>query len=169
MEMVDELKKLPGIESVAMSLHNTFDFQATLAAIFDISEGQVGFSAGGSEEILLDLFEFYAAQEEMKIRTTAGDIMDFDVVDAGFIGVNEDFVELLDKDLLIWSSDGSNTGYSFNELFAYNNTCIIAKSIADRIGIRDIGEYIRITFYTPEEWIPTQIKEELEISQDSVL
>ncbi|MFX1425681.1 MAG: ABC transporter permease [Promethearchaeota archaeon] len=149
MEMVDELINLPGIESVAMSLHNTFDFQATLAAIFDISEGQVSFSAGGSEEILMDIFEFYAAQEEMKIRTTAGDMMDFDVVDAGFIGINEDFIDLIDKELLIWKSDKSSTGYSFNRLFAENDTCIIAKSIASVVGIREVGQKIRITFYDP--------------------
>jgi ABC-type antimicrobial peptide transport system permease subunit len=150
LEMVDELKNLPGIEDVAISLHNTFDLQATLAAIFEISEGQVGFSGGGSEEVMMDLFEFYAAQEEMKIRTTAGDLMDFDVVYAGFIGINEDFVDLIDKDLLIWKSDGSSTSNSFNNLCTTNDTCIIAKSIASVVGIKEVGQKIRITFYDPE-------------------
>jgi ABC-type antimicrobial peptide transport system permease subunit len=149
LEMVDELKILPGIDKVAMSLHNTFDFQATLAAIFDISEGQVGFAGGGAEDVLMDLFEYYAAQEEMKIKTTAGDMMDFDVVDAGFIGVNEDYVDLIDKNLIIWKSDGSSTGYSFNQLFTLNDTCIIAKSIASVVGIKEVGQKIRITFYDP--------------------
>ncbi|MFX1279010.1 MAG: ABC transporter permease [Promethearchaeota archaeon] len=149
MEMVEELKTLPGIDDVAISLHNTFDLQATLAAVFDISEGQVGFTAGGSEEILMDLFEFYAAQEEIKMRTTAGDLMDFDVVEAGFIGVNEDFVELINKDLLIWKSEESSTSYSFNRLFTENDTCIIAKSIASYLGIKEVGQKIRITFYDP--------------------
>ncbi|MHA2122635.1 MAG: ABC transporter permease, partial [Promethearchaeota archaeon] len=152
LEMVEELKDLPGIEKVAMSLHNTFDFQATLAAVFDVSEGQVslGIDPEASEEILLDLFTFYASQDEEKFRTTAGDVMDFDVVDAGFIGVNEDFVDLIDKSLLIWKSGGSNTAYSFNELFAYNNTCIVAASIASLLGISEVGQYIRITFYDPK-------------------
>lgn len=149
LEMVDELRSLSGVDKVAMSLHNTFDFQATLAAIFDISEGQVGFSGGGAEEVLMDLFEFYASQEEMKIKTTAGDMMDFDVVNAGFIGVNDDFVNLIDTNLLIWKSDGSSTGYSFNQLFSRNDTCIIAKSIASVVGIREVGQKIRITFYDP--------------------
>ena len=149
MEMVEELKTLPGIDDVAISLHNTFDLQATLAAVFDISEGQVGFTAGGSEEILMDLFEFYAAQEEIKMRTTAGDLMDFDVVDAGFIGINEDFVELINKDLLIWKSEKSSTSYSFNRLFTENDSCIIAKSIASYLGIKEVGQKIRITFYDP--------------------
>ncbi|MFX0034182.1 MAG: ABC transporter permease [Candidatus Hermodarchaeota archaeon] len=150
LEMVEELKNLPGVDKLAISLHNTFDFQATLAAIFEVSEGQVGFSGGSSEESMLNLFQFYSAQEEAKIKTTVGDIMDFDVVDAGFIGINEDFVNLIDKDLLIWKSDGSNTEYSFRELFNYNNTCIIAKSIASLIGVKEVGEYVRITFYDPQ-------------------
>ena len=150
LEMVEELKNLPGVEKVALSLHNTFDFQATLAAVFDVSEGQVGIDPSASEEILIDLFEFYASQEEEKFRTTAGDLMDFDVVDAGFIGVDEDFVDLIDKNLLIWKSARSNTEYSFNELFSNNNTCIVAASIASVLGISEVGQYIRITFYDPK-------------------
>jgi len=149
LEMIDELRSLPGIDEVAMSLHNTFDFQAVLSTIFDISEGQVGFSGEGAEEILMNLFEFYASQEEMKIKTTAGDMMDFDVVNAGFIGINDDFVDLIDPNLLIWKSDGSSTEYSFNQLFSRNDTCIIAKSIASVVGIREVGQKIRITFYDP--------------------
>jgi len=150
LEMADELKELAGVDKLAISLHNTFDLQATLAAMFEISEGQVGFSGGSSEEMMMGMFQFYTAQEEIKFRTTAGDMMDFDVVDAGFIGINEDFVDLIDKNLLIWKSAGSSTSYSFNELFTYNNTCIIAKSIASRLGIQDVGEYVRITFYDPK-------------------
>jgi len=151
LEMVEELKDLPGIDKLAISLHNTFDFQATLAALFEVSEGQVGFS-GESSEQMMNIFQFLGEQDESKFVTTAGDMLDFDVVEAGFIGINEDFVDLIDKDLLIWKSDGSSTSYSFNELFTHNNTCIIAKSIADLIGIKEVGQFIRITFYTPEDF-----------------
>jgi len=150
LEMVEELENLAGLDKLAISLHNTFDFQATLATIFEVSEGQVGFSGDSSEETMMNIFQFYLEKEETKIQTTVGDMMDFDVVDAGFIGINEDFVELIDKNLLIWSSEGSNTEYSFNELFTHNNTCIIATSIASLLGIRDVGEYVRITFFDPQ-------------------
>ncbi|MFX1500056.1 MAG: ABC transporter permease [Promethearchaeota archaeon] len=150
LEMVEELETLSGLDKLAISLHNTFDFQATLATLFEVSEGQVGFSGDSSEEALMNIIQFYTAQEETKFQTTAGDIMDFDVVNAGFIGVNEEFVDLIDKDLLIWSSEGSNTEYSFNELFTKNNTCIIAKSVASLLNIREVGEYIRITFFDPQ-------------------
>ena len=150
LEVVEELKNLPGIDKLTVSLHNTFDFQATLAAAFEVSEGQVGFTSEGTEELMTNLFQFYSTQEEVKFKTTAGDMMDFDVVDAGFIGVDEDFKDLINENLIIWKSEKSSTGYSFNELFNYNNTCIIAKSIASRLGIQEVGELIRITFYDPK-------------------
>lgn len=150
LDMVDELKSLPGIDEIAISLHNTFDLQATLATILEITEGQVGYSGTETEEIMMDIFQFFATQEETKFRITAGDLMDFDVVNASFIGIEEDFVDLIDNNLLIWKSDGSNTKYSFDELFTHNNTCIIAKSIASVLGIQEVGEYVRITFYDPQ-------------------
>jgi ABC-type antimicrobial peptide transport system permease subunit len=151
LEMVEELENLPGVDNLAISLHNTFDLQATLATIFEISEGQVTLS-GESTQQMMSMFQFFEEEDDSKLKTTAGDIMDFDVVEAGFIGVNEEFVDLIDKELLIWQSDGSSTGYSFNELFTHNNTCIIAKSIADNIGITEVGQNIRITFYNPEDY-----------------
>lgn len=150
LEIVEELKTLAGVDKLAISLHNTFDLTATLAALFEVSEGQVGFSSDSTEELMMNLFQFYSAQEEAKLRTTIGDMMDFDVVNAGFIGINEDFVDLIDKNLLIWKSDGSSTDFSFNELFTHNNTCIIAKSIASLLGISEVGKYVRITFYDPK-------------------
>ena len=150
LEIVEELKTLAGVDKLAISLHNTFDLTATLAALFEVSEGQVGFSSDSTEVLMMNLFQFYSAQEEAKLRTTIGDMMDFDVVNAGFIGINEDFVDLIDKNLLIWKSDGSSTDFSFNELFTHNNTCIIAKSIASLLGISEVGKYVRITFYDPK-------------------
>ncbi|MFX1315499.1 MAG: ABC transporter permease [Promethearchaeota archaeon] len=149
LEMIDELRSLPGIEELAISLHNTFDIQAVLSIALEFSEGQVGYSPDSSEELITDLFEFYLAQEEIKIRTAAADRVEHDIVDAGFIGVDEDFVKMVDKDLLIWKSDGSGTEYSFNELFTHNNTCIIAKSIASVLGISEVGQEIFIIFYDP--------------------
>jgi ABC-type antimicrobial peptide transport system permease subunit len=151
LEMVEELESLAGVDELAISLHNTFDLQATLATIFEISEGQVGLGSESTEQ-MLNLFQYFEEGDDSKFKTTAGDMMDFDVVEAGFIGINEDFVDLIDKDLLIWSSGGSNSHYSFNELFAHSNTCILAKSIADYIGVKEVGEFVRITFYKPEDY-----------------
>jgi len=149
LEMIEEIRNTPNVDKISISLHNTFDFQATLAAAFEVSEGQVGFGGEESEDLMMNLFQFYSSQEETKFKTTAGDLMDFDVVEAGFIGVDENFVNAINNDLLIWSSEGSSTSYSFNELFKHNNTCILAKSIASLIGIHDVGQYIRLTFYDP--------------------
>ncbi len=150
LEMIEELRSTSRIDKISITLHNTFDLQATLSAAFDVSEGQVGFGGEESEDLLISMFQFYASQEETKFRTTAGDMMDFDVVDAGFIGVDENFVNVINNDLIIWSSDRSSTSYAFNELFSQNNTCILAKSIASLIGIYDVGQFIRLTFYDPQ-------------------
>ncbi|MFW9969506.1 MAG: ABC transporter permease [Candidatus Odinarchaeota archaeon] len=150
-EMVEQLEDLPGIDKLAISLHNTFDLQAALATIFEVSEGQVGFGSESTME-MMNMFQYFNEEDNSKLKTTVGDMMDFDVVEAGFIGINEEFVDLIDKELLIWKSAGSNTVYSFNELFTHNNTCIIAKSIADYIGVKEVGEYVRITFYNPEDY-----------------
>ncbi|MFX1323698.1 MAG: ABC transporter permease, partial [Promethearchaeota archaeon] len=99
LEMVEELRDLSGVENIGTSLHNTFDFTATLATLLEVSEGQVGFSGDTQEELLMNMFQFYTYQEEEKFRTTIGDVMDFDSVDAGFIGVDEEYVELIDKEL----------------------------------------------------------------------
>ncbi|MCK4780293.1 MAG: ABC transporter permease, partial [Candidatus Lokiarchaeota archaeon] len=80
LEVVEELKSLAGVDKLGISLHNTFDFQATLAAMFEVSEGQVGFSGDSSEAMMMNMFQFYSAQEETKFQTTVGDMMDFDAV-----------------------------------------------------------------------------------------
>jgi ABC-type antimicrobial peptide transport system permease subunit len=87
---------------------------------------------------------------EEKYQTRIGDIANHDDLSAGFIGVNEDFIKLINRDHLIWSSRGSSYNYSFTNIFENNNTCIIAKSIADVLGVEDVGEKIRLTFYNPK-------------------
>ena len=57
---------------------------------------------------------------------------------------------MVDRDLIIWSSQRSGFNYSFTELFNGNRTCIIAKAIADVIGIQEVGEQVRLTFYNPQ-------------------
>jgi ABC-type antimicrobial peptide transport system permease subunit len=58
-------------------------------------------------------------------------------------------VNLIDKELIIWSSPDSGKE-SFVNLFLYNNTCIISKAIADRLNINHIGAPIRLTFTDPQ-------------------
>jgi ABC-type antimicrobial peptide transport system permease subunit len=110
----------------------------------------MGGGGDSSQEAITNIFEFYAREAEKKFQVTAADIANFDEIEAAFIGVDKSFYDLADKDLIIWTSPNSGFNYSFSELFNQNNTCIIAQSIASVLGIYDVGEYIRLSFYNPQ-------------------
>ncbi|MHA1146742.1 MAG: ABC transporter permease [Promethearchaeota archaeon] len=149
-EMVDDLKTLEGIDKVAYVLHNTFDIQAALSIAMDFSEGGAGFDEEGAQSQMMNLFEYYSTKWATEVQTRIGDIADHDETEAGFIGINQEFIDLIDKDMLIWKSASSGFNYSFSQMLEHNNTCIIAKSIADYIGVEDVGEKVRIEFYNPQ-------------------
>jgi len=150
MEMVEELRVFSGIESVAVSLYNTYDLTSILSTLFSGQGGLMG-GGGDSEETIINLFEFYAREAETKYQVTAADIANFDEIEAAFIGIEREFYNLVDKELIIWTSPNSGFNYSFTNLFKQNNTCIIAQSIASVLGINDVGEYIRLAFYNPQK------------------
>jgi ABC-type antimicrobial peptide transport system permease subunit len=150
MGMVDELKTLPGVENVAVSLYNTYDLTSILSTVFSSSQGLMG-GGSSSEEAITNIFEFYAREAETKFQVTAADIANFDEIEAAFIGIDKSFYELVDKKLIIWTSPNSGFNYSFSNLFEQNNTCIIAQSIASILGIYDVGEYVRLSFYNPQK------------------
>jgi ABC-type antimicrobial peptide transport system permease subunit len=149
-DMIEQLNQYPGIEKMAITLYNMFDITSILSVAYDFSEGGGFFDEEAINEAFTNIFEFYSEQRESKYHVTAGDLAAFDELEIGFIGVEEDFYELIDKDLLIWSSPHSNFDYSVSELFSHNNTCIIAESLATVLGIDDVGEQIRLTFYNPQ-------------------
>ena len=150
MGMVDDLKTLPGIENVAVSLYNTYDLTSILSTVFSSSQGLIG-GGGSSDEAIANIFEFYAREAETKFQVTAADIANFDEIEAAFIGIDKSFYDLVDKELIIWTSPNSGFNYSFSNLFEQNNTCIIAQSIASILGIYDVGEYVRLSFYNPQK------------------
>ncbi len=148
LEMAEELKFFPGIKSIAISLFNTYDLTSVISTIF--SEGGFGFGDDTTQQAFTNIFEFYARQAETKFQVTAADISNFDEIEAGFIGIDEDFTKIVDRQLIIWSSPNSGFNYSFSQIFHHNNTCIIAKSMASVLGIEDVGEYVRLNFYNPQ-------------------
>ncbi|MHA1490995.1 MAG: ABC transporter permease [Promethearchaeota archaeon] len=151
LEMVEELNtEFAGIDKVATTLYNTIDITAIISTLFATSEEGVGFEETSSESQLMGLFQFFSTELQTKYETKIGDIPNHQELDAGLISVDKDFLDLIDKDLLIWSSTGSGFNYSFTEMFKHNNTCIIAKSIANVLGIEDVGETVRLTFYDPQ-------------------
>ncbi|MFW9945344.1 MAG: ABC transporter permease [Candidatus Odinarchaeota archaeon] len=148
-EMAEEIKILPGVDDVAITLYNMFDITSVLSIIYDFSEGGM-FDEETLNEAFLNVFEFYTEQSERKYKTRASDLIAFEEFEVGLIGIEEDFIDLVDKNLIIWNSPGSGNEYSFNQLFNRNDTCIISGSLATVLGIKDIGEQILISFYENE-------------------
>ncbi len=150
LDMIQELKSIQGIDQTALILYNMFDITAVMSVIFDFGDSGPSFDEESINEAFLNIFEFYSAQAETKIQVKAADIANFDEREVGFIGIEEDYYSLMDKDLMIWSSPESGFNYSFSQIFDYNNTCIIANSLASVLGISEIGEFIRLTFINPQ-------------------
>lgn len=150
MNTIDEIRSMERISDLAIALHNTIDIQRAIAAAYEFSEGTAIMDEDSTQELFRTIFQFYAGEERTKYIVHAADIPNKDEVEAGFIGINRDFVNLIERDLIIWNSPGSNFEYSFNEMLAHNDTCIISKAIADRLGVQDVGERIRLTFYDPQ-------------------
>ena len=148
-DLFQEISSIQGIEQTTLSLYNTFDITSLLSVLFDFSEGAGGFDEDSINDAFMNIFEFYTEQAQEKYQVTAGDLSAIDEVEIGFIGIEKNYYNLIDKDLMIWSSPQSGYNYSFTQLFKGNNTCIIAKSIAEVVGVSDVGEYIRLTFYDP--------------------
>ncbi|MFW9950556.1 MAG: ABC transporter permease, partial [Candidatus Thorarchaeota archaeon] len=149
-DMIQQLKTIDNIDSYAVTLYNMFDITSILSIFYDFSEGAGGFDQESIDEAFRNIFEFYSTQAEEKYQVKASDIAKFDEFEVGFIGIEQNYYKLMDQNLFIWSSPNSGFNYSFSQLFNYNNTCIIAKSLATVLGIQDVGEYIRLTFFNPK-------------------
>ncbi|MFX0060317.1 MAG: ABC transporter permease, partial [Candidatus Heimdallarchaeota archaeon] len=149
LDMVNEIESYTGIESLSITLYNMFDITSVLAIAFDFSEGSA-FDEETINQAFMNIFEFYSEQAETKYQVEAALVPGYDDLEVGFIGIDKNFYEVMDNDLFIWSSPNSGTNYSFTELFEYNNTCIIAKSLANVLGISDIDENVYLTFYNPQ-------------------
>lgn len=150
LEMANEIRSFSGVDDVAISLYNMFDITSILSIAYSFGEDGMSFDEESINEAFLDIFEFYTEQRQTKYQVIASDIARHDELEIGFVGIEENYYNLMDKELFIWSSYSSGFNYSFSELFNHNDTCIIAKSLASRLGIEDIGEKILLTFYDPE-------------------
>lgn len=150
LEVLEELKEFGEIDKIAFSLHNTFDYQAIISLAYEASEGGFGYGRSSSaEENIRNLFQYYANAHKQKYTVTIGDVSGHNEFEIGFIGVDEEFVDLIDQDLIIWSSPDSNYDDSFNDMYEHNDTIILAKSIANVLNVQEVGEQVRLTFYDP--------------------
>lgn len=148
LEMANELTSLVGIDDSAITLYNMFDLTSIFSIAFGFGE-EGGFDEESINEAFLNIFEFYTQQRQSKYQVIASDIARHDELEIGFIGIEENYYNIMDRELFIWSSPSSGFNYSFSQLFNHNDTCIIATSLASRLGIEDIGEKVLLTFYDP--------------------
>lgn len=146
-EMVDEIRDMEEVDELAISLHNSVDLQIALGAL--IGGGGGGLDDESMEDIFRAMFARFLGEERTKYITHAADIPNFDEVDVGYIGVTQNFVDMIDRNLIVWESPGSGE-QSFNRMLSENDTCIISKAIADQLNIHDVGGKIRLTFYDPQ-------------------
>jgi ABC-type antimicrobial peptide transport system permease subunit len=150
LEMASEIISFSGVDDVAVSLYNMFDITSILSIAYSFGEDGMSFDEQSINEAFLDIFEFYSEQRQSKYQVIGSDIARHDQLEIGFIGIEENYYNVMDRELFIWSSPSSGFNYSFSEIFKRNDTCIIAKSLADRLGIQDIGKKILLEFYNPE-------------------
>jgi len=150
MDTVNELESMERVKNLAIALHNTIDIQRAIAAAYEFSEGSSIMDESSTEQLFSTIFQFYIAEERTKYIVHAADIPNKDELEAGFIGINREFTNVIDRNLIIWNSPGSGFEYSFNEMLEHNDTCIISKAIADRLGVQNVGERIRLTFFDPK-------------------
>lgn len=138
MDFLERINSLQGIKNTAPIVHNTIDATEILSIAFTSISGSMDFSSMGSL--------FSGIFNKSKYSTYIGDIAAFHEVDCGLIGVDQSYVDLSNPDYMIWDRDsGSNAEDAFRDLFdpSRNDTIIIAKCIADYIGVTTVGQKVR--------------------------
>jgi ABC-type antimicrobial peptide transport system permease subunit len=151
MEMLEELPTYNQIEDISYCLHNTFDLQAAIS-LFSVGEEQEPkFIEDMTISQVDEMIQFYQYQSQNKRNVTIADIVNYkQATSIGFIGIDKSFLQIVEKDSIIWNSPNSGFDYSFSHIFNHNDSCIIAKSIADLLGIKNVGGELRLTFYNPQ-------------------
>lgn len=138
-EFLQGIENMAGVDEAAPVIHNTIDAAEILSIATVAQEGSIDSDA---------LFSmFMSAITNTKYDTYAGDVAAYNLVDVGYIGVNQSYVDMSNPDYMIWDQpSGSNSEDCFNALFdpTRNDTVIIAKSLADLLGVSEIGEKIRL-------------------------
>jgi hypothetical protein len=80
-----------------------------------------------------------------KPTTKIGDTGDLNLITCGIIGVDENFHQVIDTDLLKWDSRSNSNSNSLPQLNQRTNCCIISKSIAQELIISELNETIELS------------------------
>ncbi|MHA1612063.1 MAG: ABC transporter permease [Promethearchaeota archaeon] len=140
MELLDELRELPGIQGAAPIISNSpIDFVKLTSILF--SMGAEGF------DDTLNFEELFGGIQ--KYTSYAGDMGDFRNYYCNLVGIDENYYETIDRDMLMWEPGSS--GDSIQELVESSQKCILAKSLADGLGISTLPAQIKITMRDPDK------------------
>ena len=151
LESIEEILDLHGVEKVAPVLHNSFDITSFLSLLELNAESGINFNPEEFQAIIAQAAVF-AQYGERKFSVTLSDVIDFESIDVKIVGVDDRYLDLVDRNLFIWKSPGSSTDASFSAILNRNDTCIISKAIASRVGITEVGQKIRLTIKDPNKW-----------------
>ncbi len=149
-ESVEELKELQGVEEVAPVLHNSFDLTSFLSLLDFSSESGLDFNPEQIQTVMRQAATF-SQYGESKFSITISDVVDFASVDVKIVGVDERYLNLVDRNLFIWKSAGSGFDASFSAILDRNDAIIISKAIAAKIGVKEVGQKVRLTVRDPEK------------------
>lgn len=139
--MMQEINELPRIKKVAPILHNGFDLAKAFSLFTDVMENGFDFSEGTFEGVFGTI---------PKKSVSVGDVGDFKDFPATLLAVDDNYLDVVDHNLLIWDSATGSSDACFETLFNTPGSCILAKATADQLGITELGQLIRVTFYHPD-------------------
>ena len=139
--LLGELQMLPGIKSTAPILHNSLDVAKAAALIFQITEE-------GADMADISFEDIYGTIPKLEARV--GDVGDYQDFYCNLLGMNESYVETIDNSLLMWDAPSGSSDASLDKLWDQPNSCILAKALADGLGITELGGSVRLTMYDPE-------------------
>ncbi|MGV9197891.1 MAG: ABC transporter permease, partial [Promethearchaeia archaeon] len=150
LEMVKELPSYNQIEGISYCLHNTFDLQAAISLFSVGREEEPKFIEDMTVSQIDEMLQFYQYQSQDKRNVTIGDMVEYQkATSVGFVGIHKSFLETVQRDKIFWNSLNSGFNRSFSQIFTHNDSCIIATSIADLLGVKNVGEQVRLTVYNP--------------------
>ncbi len=137
-QLLDDLNNIPGIKTTSGIMMNSFDITKLFSMIFRAGEEGIG------------AFDFDALFGTIpKYGSFAGDIGDYQNFYCSLLAIDENYYNIIDRNLLLWDKETKSSDESLKKLFDTENSCIISKVLADHLGIYDLPAEIKISTFDP--------------------
>ncbi|MHA1720498.1 MAG: ABC transporter permease [Promethearchaeota archaeon] len=137
-QLLDDLNNIPGIKTTSGIMMNSFDITKLFSMIFRAGEEGIG------------AFDFDALFGTIpKYGSFAGDIGDYQNFYCSLLAIDENYYNIIDRNLLLWDKETKSSDESLKKLFDTENSCIISKVLAEHLGIYDLPAEIKISTFDP--------------------